>query len=261
MATRRKRPVLYEVMRRSHPHDPGARQPTAPTTAGAAPSSVSPPESASGAEPRTIRIVGGRLYAELGWPALGVLVIGAAFILWVTFQAGVRYARSHSPTENAANTPAAVVDPTNVGTPDDLSADHRPADGQRVATPAEAGREPPAQPAAEEETARKEPAFEFQPGRHYVVIQHFYKSQQAEALDACQYLRAAGVSCVVMPRSRDVELIATAPFLLRQDDAGARAAERRRCDALKQRIKQIGKEYGREHGYAFDQCYERLLIK
>lgn len=265
MATRRKRPVLYEVMRRSQPRDSASRRRSAapaaaPTggTASPAPTAVS----ASADRPRAIRIADGRLYAVLGWPGLGVLAVGTVFILWVMFQAGERYARSQFPAGETANRTVADSAATDVEGGGIPSADHRPADGGTVATPTDPVTEAPA-PASPSETgaAEPQPTFEFKPGYHYVVIQHFYKSRQADAVSAARYLRANGVSCVVTPRTRDVELIATAPFLLRQEDVDARAAERQRCDALKRQIKQIGREYAREHGYAFDQCYERLLLK
>ncbi|MFH1748919.1 MAG: hypothetical protein ABIG44_17950 [Planctomycetota bacterium] len=262
MAARRKRPVLYEVMRGSHLRDTSERRQTKVAPPTPTPSPAAPPTAAATPDRSPFRFTGGRLYAELGWPALSVVAIGALFILWVTFQAGGRYARNKPPSNDVADThagsPLGVVEPGA----EDTSASHSAARDERLATPPGAPNETANDPAADSNRFLKEPvAFEFQPGYHYIVIQHFYRTRRDDAVQAANYLRENGVSCIVMPRTRDIELVATTPFLLRQDDANARKTQRDLCNTFKQRIKDIGKEYARENGYAFDQCYERLLLK
>ena len=77
-------------------------------------------------------------------------------------------------------------------------------------------------------------------------------------MKAGSFLIANGINCVVVP-GKDFRLIATEPFLLRQPDANARAAAERRCQELKNRIKSLGRQYAKDHGYAFEQCYELVI--
>ncbi len=89
-----------------------------------------------------------------------------------------------------------------------------------------------------------------------MVAQHFPPRALEAAKAAAAFLQANGVPCAIETKPKDIELIATEPFLFKQSGPAAQT-EKQRCDALKRRVKELGKEYSKTHGYAFDQCYER----
>jgi len=195
------------------------------------------------------------VYLTAGWPTLAIIGGALLAVLVVTFQAGVRYAqkipKANRPTETAQPREFAQPAPREAGgTPvAQVGQIDVPAAGQPEASAAQPpANEPPAQPAA----------FDFRAGYHYVVVQHFPKSRRDDALNAARFLQSHSVPCVVVPRPRDIELIAKDAFLIKPDGRRVDEAEKRRCEELKRRIKELGKLYVDTGGYAFEQCYERL---
>lgn len=87
-------------------------------------------------------------------------------------------------------------------------------------------------------------------GYHYVVVQYFPISKQQAADDAAWYLMQNGVPCAILA-GKDLRLIASEGFLIRQDDARAGRREQQRADRLVTRIKELGKAYRLQGGYDF----------
>lgn len=203
---------------------------------------------------------------NLAWPGMLVVAVGAIAILAVAFQAGVRYARSHAvdrPAESlvsAGNNPEAYPGPS-----EESAVEEAPF---TPVQPAVAPRQPEAgQPSAVVRPPEPAPAaFAFREGYHYVVVQHFPAAHLPTAQEAAKFLRARGIECVI-ERGKDVQLIATEGFLLRHDDKRTAEAEKKRCDAFKARIRELGKEFSQQQRnagqpeYAFEQCYERRRAK
>ena len=266
MASRKNRPVLYEVVERSRRQRETWRRP--PTTS--EPAGEGPPprvaiagETRTPSRPRSVRFVRGKLHAELGWPGMTVAGVAGVLIVLVAFEAGGRYAVSHHPdSAPAAENAAAPEGGTESAAPAHETAAPQPrraAEHPTRAAPT-AAREEVAQPPprAESENVRQPESAEIQPGYSYVVIQHFRSSQVQAARDAGSYLIANGVDCFVLSGS-DLRLVATEPFLIEQDNAAARSAQERRAEQLRERVRALGKEYARDHGYAFEQCYVGVL--
>ncbi len=268
MSARRNRPVLYEMVRHSRRPGQTARprsgEPAATETSStpAPPRTTPPPKTAEPTAPRTVRVIDGHVSVRLGWPGLAVLAVGAIFVLFVAFQAGARFATTQ--TGDLADTmpPTAMpIDEPPQDTPAPVAA-HRPPRQAEVVTPRPVEQAPAqSRPAPVERTGETaQPTFEFKRGYHYVVVQHFRRADLNAAQQAASFLHERGVPTELRTGS-DVQLIAREPFLINQDDTVARAAERRRCDALKQRIREIGKEYAKEAGYDFKDCYERVQAR
>jgi hypothetical protein len=112
-----------------------------------------------------------------------------------------------------------------------------------VAAGASEGPEPPAPPP-------ERPTVELRRGYHYVVVQHFPKRHRDHAERAARFLQDNGLSCALLSGA-DIRLVIAEPFLIDQDDRAASRRERKRGEALVQRVKELGKEY-RKHGYAFE---------
>lgn len=291
MAIRKNRPVLYEVVRHARLREPGwSRRPITPSasvsgaaSAAGGPAAEGSAASAAGGSATSaaggVRVSGGRVQLLLGWPALVAAAVLVLFVGWVLFETGRRFERSHLSASAGIHSGAtAGGDAITAG---GLVTDATPApspppgrDVSLVGSGDRAGALPPPQPAeeprrpapgpppagpAESATSLQEA---FKAGYHYVVVQHFGKNGLEAAEDAGRFLKSKGVECVIYQRRGvDVELIAREPFLLNQKDAAAAAAEKRRCDELKATIRKLGKEYSslRQPGYAFDQCYERVI--
>jgi hypothetical protein len=101
---------------------------------------------------------------------------------------------------------------------------------------------------------------ELQTGYHYVFVQFFRRSRIQDAQAAAAFLRANGLPCTIQRARDDIRLIATEPFLLDEGSAAERQRARQRCEQLKRRVKELGKEYAQAGGgYAFDQCLERKI--
>jgi hypothetical protein len=311
--TRRKRPVLYEIVRHTRrSSDVGWRdrrtlseaqksRAAEPLRADPAPGAWSPPAdpARSPANPaganvndaahpggwpdsadstgaaRSVRFVEGRLLVDLAWPGITATTALAIFLLALAFQIGKRYAEpvrpaadtQHSLTGQAGD-PAALLPPEiRPGGPSRPL--HRTADNVQVAPTAAARSEEPAPETTAEPPPQQadEPAFEFQTGYHYVVAQYFPLSHEQPAYDAAAFLRANGVDATVVKKKVDIELVATQPFLLRQKDRAARDAAHKACNALKNRIRELGLQFAKQQTaarkpvYALDQPAERLWTR
>jgi hypothetical protein len=93
----------------------------------------------------------------------------------------------------------------------------------------------------------------------YVCVQFFGESQRKAADDAAAFLQSKGIPCIVQRGPHDLRLIATQPFALGNKDAARPADEKRKCDELKRRIRDAGKEYrSAGGGYTFDGCEEKM---
>ncbi len=88
-------------------------------------------------------------------------------------------------------------------------------------------------------------------GYHYLTIQFFPRSKRADAEKAAAYLTQNGVPCALLDRARDIQLLATEPFLITQNDASQAKRERARADELNRRVREIGKAYQPIGGYDF----------
>ncbi len=295
MPPRRKRPVLYEIVRHTRrPSDVGWRdprhdadRPSRPAVERPGPAlHTSPPaaaESSSANEAiRTasaVRFVDGRLLVDLAWPGITATALMVVVLLGLAFQAGKRSAASAEPDPieqtveqtiaAAAPDPASLLPPELRPPARDLPAP-RPAERVQVpVAPAPRAAEPRPEPAPPEPPPQQEtqPAFSFQPGYHYVVVQHFRLEHKDAAFDAARFLQANGVDAVVVVKKADVEVVATTPFLLKQDNRAARAAAQKACDALKEKIRTLGREFAKQQAaakrpqYALDQPAERLRLK
>ncbi|MGD8452502.1 MAG: hypothetical protein PVJ57_11835 [Phycisphaerae bacterium] len=213
---------------------------------------------------RSVRFARRRLQLDLGWPGMAVALIVAASLLWAVFQAGASYERSRqaSPTTPIESAGDGQAPADETGESPNVAAGPPLLDRDTSRTPPTpplstgAGDEPP--PEAAPAAVQRE--FAFRKGYDYVIVQHFPKKQGAAANLAWRYLKTNGVDCVILD-DRDIQLIATTPFLINQSDSAAKATETQRCEELKQRIRTLGKEYAREHGYAFEQCYARVVVR
>jgi hypothetical protein len=275
VAARRRRPVLYEVVRRDrgglpewklrpeHP-SPEAFPPTASPSIVSAPAEQSEP-----AEPAPmVQVVDERVNLSLSWPVIAVVLAGFLVALAVSFHAGTRYAQqTGTPGEDAltpTETGSRLSEGTEVADRGAGRLGERPGIAPTRRGSAEAGGnasasapERPSPPPARQPTLAELPK-----GYHYIFIQFFRKSRMKDAQDAAEFLRANGLPCVIQESREDIRLIATQPLLLDQRDVAARQRERQRCDELKRRIKELGKEYARAGGgYAFDQCFERKVVE
>jgi len=268
VAIRKNRPVLYEVVRLSKRQRESAWKRRPPPPPPEPTSTIAPPRAPTttprgtyGAAPG-VRVASRRIYLALGWPALAVAAVAVLFIGWVVFEAGTRAARRRAelpppaPFVEKPNVPESAQPRTGET---ELVPEHRPTDGQRIATPPAPG-EKRAEPehATEPPAAPSPPAFEFKTGYDYVVVQHFSKSRLDVAVAAAKFLQARGVEAVIW-RGDDLRVVAAEAFLLKQKDAKAAEAEKRRCEELKSKIRSLGKEFSKETGYAFEQCYSRIL--
>jgi len=275
VATRKRRPVLYEVVRRARGGQPAWQQrpeqpdpETFPPTA--SPSTApTPARPAEASEPApTVQVVGERVHLSLGWPVIAVALAGFLVVLAVSFHAGTRYAQQTGPPDEDGLTPTEagslltgateVADSGTARSAEDTGApaprrESAVASGDTRAKAPERTSPPP---------DRQPTSAELQKGYHYVFIQFFPKSRLKDTQDAAAFLRANGLPCIIQRASDDIRLIADQPFLLDQRDVAARQRARQRCEELKRRIKQLGKEYARTGGgYAFDQCFERKIAE
>ena len=273
MAARKNRLILYEVVHRDRrPREAGGSHSSAapPVKLAGTPTPTPPrpadPGSSSSETTRSLRVVNKILHVRLGWPAMVVVAVGVIIVLGVAFQAGSRYVRSHD-SDPEAITARARHDPVvdNAAATEAPSVlDRGPAEQTAVVTPERIESTPEPRPVLREEKPPPPPPFEFKKGHHYIVIQHFYPKHHKTARAAARFMRKEGLACIVVTRRADIELVATTSFMFRQQDAEARAAERRHCDVLKTRIREIGKRFSKAQRaagkpeYAFEQCYERL---
>jgi hypothetical protein len=215
-----------------------------------------------------VQVVGERVHFSLGWPVIAVALAGFLVALAVSFHAGTRYAQQTGTPDEGALPPTETGSLLTGATEVADSGTGRSSEDASATAPrresTEAGGETGARTA--EPTApppdRQSPPSGLQKGYHYVFIQFFPKSRLKDAQDAAAFLQANGLPCTIQRARDDIRLIANQPFMLDQRDAAARQRQRQQCEELKQRIKQLGKEYARAGGgYAFDQCLERKIAE
>ncbi|TWT41117.1 hypothetical protein RAS1_38100 [Phycisphaerae bacterium RAS1] len=139
-----------------------------------------------------------------------------------------------------------------------LGAEHRPIDpGASAAKPPPKTEEPkPAAPAEPDESAGAK--FDFKPGYEYLIVQHFTRAQKDAAEAAEAFLKSNGIDCVLL-RGRELTLVCSEAFLLKQKDAAARSAAEKQRTQLKNRVRQLGSDFAKTYGFAFDQCYTRVM--
>lgn len=259
MATRRKRPVMYEVVNRGRrargravtwPTTAPAAQPTAaperPTCLATPPTSTAADD--GGPEP-SVQVDHGRVLLSLGWPQLTVAGVLAIVVLVAVFWAGRRSVLPPEPEAEITEFLSGDVRevPADRGPVAALNLDHRPGGG--AATPLRreapqhgapsAEREQPAEPPPD---AAPQPTLES--GHHYVLVQYFPKSRRQHAQDAARFLRSEGVECTVIAAPSDLRLFATKRF----SSAGA-------AEGLIRQVRELGRQYARAGGgYDFAGC-------
>lgn len=150
----------------------------------------------------------------------------------------------------------AKVDPRatesgRTGTPPSVTPTPSPTTLPSSAKPAPETAKPPTDPAPVTPDMKK--------GYHYLVIQHFRKTDSEKADAAARFLIANGVPCAVQSMKADIRVIATDAFLITGQKEPQRKTEQGRANDMIRRVKQLGKEFAKTHGYAFDQCELREL--
>ena len=272
MATRKKRPILYEVFRPEPRSGDPAYKPRAfrPSRVAARPVSTDEREPdvlttttfSSAPIPTVVR---DRRAITISASTLTLLIAGMIVLLLVAFVAGRRYETDHPSTFVPADF-TLESDEDAAGKTRLTAANDTPSDQQTAAGPSGADGAPEQ---ADRRTADPAPAspsqVTLQKGYHYVVVQHFNKNrQQADAIAAARFLRDNGVPCATLPGA-DIRLVATQPFLVNQTNAAAARNERDRADRLLERIRQLGQQYNKDllkqgqKGYTFSQCYLYLI--
>jgi hypothetical protein len=222
----------------------------------------------------------GRMHLSIGWIGGSIAGVALVLVLFVTFQAGTRFATPAPPAPREPLKPETASAPPRDSGPGvrqaaDLSVSTPPRNTPTTPgsvtpggpAPAVAPRTPqPALPPPAAETSEPaaapaevaSDAFDFEAGAYYLVIQHFHRDQGDAAKQAREFLKSNGVECILKVGTKDLRLFATRPFRLSGGEVASRKAERTALDELKKRVKDLGKEYTRTRarGYAFDQCYE-----
>jgi hypothetical protein len=291
VATRKNRPVLYEVVsRQRRAREPIFRVRPVGIDAPAEVSGAAPPNSPAAARPgrhpidaatpaggfavggrlRSFRVQDGRLHLSLGWPELTIAVVLALCLLVVAFQAGTHVGRDA--TSDAAGPPL----PTNpgaagIGEPPDAPVDEPGNDGDLLpqrqprghvaVPPARPGESSGASPKRSDAPSGKpeeasRPEFTPRPGLWYVIIQHFRRSEGDAAEKAATFLRSNGVACEIVHRASEHVLIASEPFNLGLKGAELDAVTQR-LDQFKKRIKALGRTYSVTGGYSFAELKEQ----
>lgn len=137
------------------------------------------------------------------------------------------------------------------GVPSGVTPTQNPTTQPSPAKPAPEAAKPPTEPPASTPEMKK--------GYHYLVIQHFRKTDSETADAAARFLIANGIPCAVQNMKADIRVIATDAFLIAGQKEPQRKAEQGRANDMIRRVKQLGKEFAKTHGYAFDQCELREL--
>jgi hypothetical protein len=198
----------------------------------------------------------GRLRVNLGWTGLSSAAVGLVLLLLISFQAGGRFhAITPSTIDGEAELNRILAGPADPSVLE-LPASERRASPRRIATAEDnATAEDDADSASD---APGTSGATLTPGRHYVIVQYFPNSRQRDAEKAAAFLSESGVPAAVFTSGPDIRLIALEGFWIDQPDGRAGALEQKRCDALKSRIRELGKEYARQGGgYALDAPRER----
>lgn len=273
MSRSKDRPILFEVVSRENAASlaqsaklrptaaPRIERPQRPAVAPSEPTQSEAADPIPG-EP-AVRFRSGRLQINLGWVGLSATATALLLTLLLTFQAGGRYAGSitgvaAAPDDELSRLLAQTADPSVL----DSQGSHLTSGSRRIATPPLALEKGP--PRERTDKARGRPSapvnvgiFTREKGQHYVIVQHFRKSESKAAAAAALFLTSRGVPSSIDRSGSDIRLFAHESFRIGQKDAKAARREQQRCDTLKARIKTLGKEYVKKHGYAFEGCRER----
>jgi hypothetical protein len=269
VAARKKRPVLYEVYRpRAKITDPTRKAPsfsdvrdglrTSPTDEGEAAVWTR----REGSFRPAAQTAAGRWQVAISAPTLAVLVAALAVLLAVAFSAGRRYESLRPGTPGAAELTPADEDLAQANAEQTAPvAGEGPGDDQASELVASETPAPERASDAESRAADTKPRqIPLLKGHHYVIIQHFRKQREHQAaLAAAQYLQENGVTCARLSGA-DIRLIATEPFLIKQDDKDAARRERERAEQFIQRIRGLGQQYNKKlanegkPGYTFAGC-------
>lgn len=160
------------------------------------------------------------------------------------------------PVIGSGSSPAAPIrpDPANPVREPETASDRKSPDADRK--PSETAVLPARDPAADGSIIPAADA-KLEKGRHYVHVQYFRRTRRQDALDARAFLASKGIPTILIEATGEYRLLAADSFLIDQKDKSAAAAERKRCDDLKRRVRDAGKEYAKKAGYAFDQCFDR----
>jgi len=299
---RKKRPVLYEVLKRERAARSGpllvspASRPIEsvelPPVGVAAASSHEPPDLRGDADasPGRFSIADSTIRLSVSYPVAGLVGVAALVVLMVAFHLGRRIENGRGSPAGDAAMLALLTGETASGRTS-LAGDSseqsgatggEPAAGglsnlprrdsfensavaipleapeprSQAAAPAKSDPPPTAKPAAPTQTPAGEPRGRvvLEKGTHYVVIQHFRKKDAGAAEQAGAFLRANGIDCAIQHNKEDIRLVATTPFRIEGKEASTKRAEEVRAETLLRQIKQLGKDYSRTGGYAFDQC-------
>lgn len=160
--------------------------------------------------------------------------------------------RGGSPAASPATPPPRTLEPVGVAVP------NRGREGApREAPPTTKQPEdlPKQKPA--EQDAPKVPIVDesaLQKGRSHLLIQYF--TDEKAALKAAAFLSDRGVPCMIVKKKKEFVLYGAESYSTRQDDAAAAREELKRLSAMKERVKQVGKEYFPIGGYAFERARE-----
>lgn len=267
MSTRKKRPVLFEVRRRGpvsgwKPRNSVAVQQILDATAARAGSPI--PDEAGAPESVLYDPARGGMEVTLRWPALALVGAAALLMMLLSFYFGQQFGRARAPRENLPldGREAALKAPSRGGGEGVASIQSAPrwTEPDAPLVPGRgsgAGGTPPdARPGAADSTeppkAPDAPVFEAQRGMYYIVIQHFPKGHRTDAERAGAFLKANGIDCALLTGA-DLRLIATDAFDRDNKNAETRKRELQRIEGLKRQVRELGKQYARDGGYAFDQ--------
>lgn len=255
MATRKNRPVLYEVVRTSQRRQLPLlwQSSTRPASSEARPTESTGGVSETPTRPAFVRLEDGWIHFVLRWPTAAALGAALLVLMVVAFEAGRGLGRGR--TGRAAVDEAALEAVLPMSHLPDQTGLPAPPTAGEVVTPR---RTSPAEPAAAESAPATVAAgeiedFRAEKGRSYLVVQHFPPERLSVAREARDFLRAGGVSCVLTRRGRDYVLIATEGFTRDATDARQRRSVEQRMNALIARVRQLGREFA-PRGYTFDRC-------
>ncbi|MCA9244188.1 MAG: hypothetical protein KDA32_09550 [Phycisphaerales bacterium] len=178
----------------------------------------------------------GEIRLSLRWPALTVLGAGLIMSWAIAFQVGRHWSGATGAEETDDGALAMFME----------EAELNPESGRDVTPNVAPPQSSPQQPKPPPPTPT---AFEFESGKYYVKVQHFPRSRQQDAVDACKFLRSAGVPSHVWKRPDEFVLVATQPF----DSASA-------ARSLIRQIQALGGDYFKGGGgYDFQGCVARKI--
>ena len=267
VVARKKRPVLYEVIRPEHHRGeptPGVKPPSGPPPSLplSPPRPVRPtaaPKPATPAPEEPVRE--GRTFT-ITFPMLAIIAACAAMLVFVAFVAGRQFetqSTGEAPKEYTLDMDGSGARPETRGPAPSI----RESAAESASLNHDTTPQKTTDPEKESETERP-PTIALQKGYTYVVIQHFQKTKRADAEAAAEFLRENRIPAALLV-GNDIRLVATEPFLIEQRDAAAAERERRRAGQWLQTIKELGREYDKrlrelnKPSYTFSECYPTLM--